>query len=106
MILKVSYNDDSENFYKELTQLITNKYPLVEIEGYHENKLKERNKSFKLKGGYGARKTPFMILIDNDKIPVKAFYTEVNECNLDELKTVLDSIVIYKKINSDESTSN
>ena len=105
MILKVSYNDDSEIFYKELVQLITNKYPLIEVEGYHENKLKERNKSFKLKGGYGARKSPFMILID-DKIPVKAFYTEANECNLDELITVLDSIVIYKNINSNESSSN
>jgi hypothetical protein len=105
MILKVSYNDDSEIFYKELIQLITNKYPLIEVEGYHENKLKERNKSFKLKGGYGARKSPFMILIDDDKIPVKAFYTEANECSLDNIEKVLDYYIPYKN-KDNESTSN
>lgn len=99
MILKVAYDDSSEKFFKDLTILVENNYPLLKIEGFHENKLKERSKAFKLKGGFSARKNPFAVLFDDDNIPVKAFYTEANECVLLDIAKGLDSFIIYKTKN-------
>ena len=105
MTLKVSYDDHAENFFIELRALITRKYPLIETEGFHENLLKERKKAFQLKGGFSARKCPFLVLFDVEGTPVKAFYSEANECSLDNIEKVLDSYIPYKN-KDNESTSN
>ena len=105
MTLKVAYDDHSENFFIDLKALITYKYPLIETEGFHENLLKERKKAFQLKGGFSARKSPFLVLFDVEGTPIKAFYTEANECSLDNIEKVLDSYIPYKN-KDNESTSN
>ena len=105
MTLKVAYDDLSENFFMDLRALITRKYPLLETEGFHENLLKERKKAFQLKGGFSARKCPFLVLFDVEGAPIKAFYTEANECSLDNIEKVLDSYIPYKN-KDNESTSN
>lgn len=97
--LKVVYDDDSEQFYSNLKQLIATKYELIEVIGFHENIMKERKKAFQLKGSYSARKNPFLLFMDSEGVPVKAFYSEANECTLDNVEKVLDSFIIYKKFN-------
>lgn len=105
-ILRVVYDDNSEKFFMELQELIKSRYTLVEVIGLHENILKERKKAFKLKGGFSARKNPFAVFFDPEDTPVKAFYSEANECTVDNIKTILDAFIPYKKLNNNESTGN
>ena len=45
MILKVAYDDNSENLITELKKVLI-KFPLVNLEAYHEQVFKERKKAF------------------------------------------------------------
>lgn len=98
MILKIAYDDNSEKLITELKNVLE-KFPLVNLETFHENILKERKKAFSLKSEWGTRLSPFAILIDNEK-PIKAFYSDVNECTIDNISKILKSFIPY------ESTSN
>ena len=73
------------------------KYPLVELQTYHEGLFKERKNAFKLKGGFSARHTPFAVLIDN-AAPVMAFYSEANTCTIEEIMKALNNPVVYGRI--------
>ena len=96
MTLIMVYDDNSSASQQAITKLIGDKYPLVELVCLHENVLKDRKKAFKIKGGYSARKNPFAILLDMDKNPIKAFYSEANECTVDAIEKILDSFIISK----------
>lgn len=103
--IKVVYDDYHESFFYDLKEIIESKYALIEVIGLHENMLKERKKAFKLKGCFGARQNPFVVFFDPENNPVKAFYSEANECTIDNIKNTLDSFILYKTKNN-ESTSN
>lgn len=105
MQLKVAYDDNSEQLIVKLKEVLP-KYPLVELEAYHEQLFKERKKAFAIKNEWGTRMTPFAILIDNDYNPVVAFYSEQNNCTLDKIAETLDSYVIYNKTQENDCTSN
>lgn len=94
MKLKVVYNDNCENLISNLKEFIKD-YPLIELEIFHENILKERKKAFGLKSEWGTRLSPFAILIDNEN-PIKAFYSDVNECTIDNISKVLKSFIPYE----------
>lgn len=98
--LKIAYNDDSENLVKRLQEEISNKYPYVTLESFHENIFKERKKAFKLKGSYSARISPFAILIDDNNKVIKAFYSEVMECTYFDIMRSLNSLIIYGPIDN------
>ena len=89
--LTAVYDDTSEKFFADLVELIKCKYPLVELIGLHESK-----KAFKVKGSYSARKNPFVVLTNYEKIPIKAFYSEAEECVLDNIEKYLDSFITHK----------
>lgn len=95
MILKVAYDDNSQYLVDELKKVLS-KYPLVELQTYHEGLFKERKNAFKLKGGFSARHTPFAVLIDN--YPVMAFYSEANTCTIEEIMKALNNPVVYGRI--------
>ena len=97
MILKVAYDDNSQYLVDELKKVLS-KYPLVELQTYHEGLFKERKNAFKLKGGFSARHTPFAVLIDNDAAPVMAFYGEANTCTIEEIMKALNNPVVYGRI--------
>lgn len=104
--LTVTIDDNSQNFLNELTKVIKTEYPEVELNSFHEGLLKERKKAFILKGGYSARKTPFAVLFNVDRNPLKAFYTEVSECTVENIKFYLDRFINQIKQKENESTSN
>lgn len=91
MILKVVYDDNSQILINKLKSILSN-YPLIELESYHEGLFKERKKAFGLKGSFSARLSPFAVLYNSENNPVKAFYSEVNECTLDN---IIDNINKY-----------
>ena len=104
--ITVAIDDNSQKFFQELTEVIKTEYPEVELNSFHEGLLKERKKAFAFKGGYSARKTPFAVLFDVDRNPRKAFYTEVEECTVENIKSHLDWYINQIKQDENESTSN
>ena len=100
------YDENSENYFESLKDLVKRKYPLVELIGFHENTLKGRKKAFQTKGSFGARQTPFAVIMDLNKSPIKAFYSEANECTIDKIEHTLDSFIVYSKTYTNESNNN
>lgn len=99
MILKVAYDDNNESLINGLKEFLID-YPLIELEAYHENLFKERKKAFAIKSEWGTRKSPFAILIDNDHNPIIAFYSERNECTIDNISKTLKSYIVYGSTNN------
>lgn len=94
MIIKLAYNDNSLSLVEGLREALKD-YPLVELESYHEDLLKERKKAFGLKTEWGTRQSPFAILLDDEKKPVVAFYNERNDCTLDKILESLQNFIVY-----------
>lgn len=95
MVIKLAYNDNSLDLMEGLREAL-NDHPLIELESYHEDILKERKKAFGLKTEWGTRQSPFAILLDNEKKPVIAFYNERNDCTLDKILESLQSFIVYE----------
>lgn len=93
MLLEISYNDDSQELVKQLEKELT-KFVDVKFKSYHEELFKERKKSFKLKGAYGTRLCPFALLTIDSK-PVKAFYSELNQCTVENIINSLYEFIPY-----------
>lgn len=102
----VAYDENSIPFFTQLKTLITEKFPEVEIIGYREDSLKERKKAFGVKGSWAARVTPFAVMCDYEKNPLKAFYSEVQECTVDNIEFYLDSYLKQLKVKVNENSSN
>ena len=86
MTLELAYNNDILDFKKQLENLAT--IYSVTIKAYNESHYLEKKKAYRLKGGYSARLTPFALFKDNNhEIP---FYSESNECTLDNISEILN----------------
>lgn len=85
-ILYVCYNNNCLDFPKAIIKYC--KQVGIEVICYNESYYKERTKAFRIKGGYSARMTPFMLLERSGKYE-KAFYSEDNGCTLNALKYYL-----------------
>lgn len=103
--LSIAYNNDSKEFFQAISELLKNDYPQVALSGYNESAFKSRNKAFKLKGGWSARRTPFALITDEEGNPLKAFYSEAEECTIDNIKFYLDTIITSLKANEYESSN-
>ncbi len=97
LILYICYNDSCHEFPNKVKNL----YPDLNIVTYDETHYKEKKKAYKIKGGYSARMTPFMLLLDNNKY-MKAFYSEDNGCTIDKLTEFINHL----NFNDNESKSN
>lgn len=89
MLLKVAYKDNND-FVEDLKDKIK-MFPSIKLEMYDEQSFKERKKAFAIKNEWGTRMSPFAILIDN-KTPIKAFYSEQNNCNVNTIIKTLKQI--------------
>lgn len=83
LVLYVCYNDDCWNFLESVDKYCKDKE--IKVISYNESNYKERKKAYKIKGGYSARMTPFMLLMEDDKYK-KAFYSEDDGCTLNKLQ--------------------
>lgn len=102
----VAYEENSVPFFTELQNLITQKYPEISLTGYREDSLKERKKALGVKGSWAAHLTPFAVIYDYENTPLKAFYSEVQECTVDNIEFYLDSFLNNLKSKVNESSSN
>ena len=81
MELTIVINNDCLSLYEELKNKIdSNK---ITLKCYNEDVYKERQKAFKVKGGYGARQTPFAAVTLEG--PLKAFYSEDGSCTVENI---------------------
>ena len=95
--LSITYNNDSKEFFHGISELLKDNYPQVTLSEYNESVFKSRNKAFKLKGGWSARKTPFALITDEEGNPLKVFYSEAEECTIDNIKFYLDTLITSLK---------
>ena len=98
MILQICYNPQCVDLPTIISNLCKEKYPEITVETYDESHYKENTKAYKIKGGYSARMTPFMLLTNDDKTYIKAFYSEDKECTVDKFVKFINKYY--------ESTSN
>ena len=105
VLLEVAYDDNSLKFFSDLRHIIEEKYPLVHLEGYNESSIKYQKKAFALKGHWAAKKTPFAIMCDAEGNPIIGFYSEVNECKVDNILKHLDSFITYKTTKNGSSSN-
>lgn len=91
MILYICYNNRSAKFLKDIQNYCSENFAELEIIPYDEDHFREKKHAYKIKGGYSARMTPFMLLLDDNKYYVKAFYSEDKGCTLDNFKTFVEN---------------
>lgn len=95
MILKLVYSENSTKLAQDLKDYLVN-YPLLKFETYNEQTMNERKKAFGLKSEWGAKITPFAILIDDEKDkPLIGFYSEDNGCTFENIINTLSNYIIY-----------
>jgi hypothetical protein len=87
MTLELAFNEDCLDFKKQLDSL-TKQFPTISYSSYDENHYSDKKKAYKLKGGYSARMTPFALFKDDTH--VIPFYSESDDCNLDNIKEILN----------------
>lgn len=56
----------------------------ISFEFYDENIFSDKRKARQIKSSFGARLVPFVAVYEN-KRGIKGFYSEVNECNIDNI---------------------
>lgn len=89
--LLCSYNSDYHgNFIEELKELLKD-YPDIQST-FQDGKYSDtRKKAFQIKNKFGATIDPFIgIKIDGEF--KKGFYSEANQCNINDIKQYLDEI--------------
>ena len=62
--------------------------PDIEFVALNEDYYKDKKKAIQLKSSCGTKLIPFVAIYDNKEL-VKAFYSEVSECNVDNVSTYL-----------------
>lgn len=85
MLIKIVYNSEIHyQFYIELLNRLKKEFPDIIIEDYDSKYLKDKKKGFKIKGSFSSRLEPFVGIYE-DKKPIKGFYSEANECTVDNI---------------------
>ena len=89
--LLCSYNSDYHgNFIKDLNELLLN-YPNIKATFQDSKYSDTRKKAFQIKNKFGAVIDPFIGIKIDDEFK-KGFYSEANECNINNIKNYLDEI--------------
>ncbi len=91
MELAIVYNSDKhKDFYNSLINYLLQNN--IKYSSFDAKYTKERKKSYRVKGAFSARLDPFVGIYENNN-PIKGFYSEANECTL-------DNIINYIKTNN------
>ena len=86
-----SFNSDFHgNFINDLKDLLEN-YPDIKVEMQDGRYSNSRKKAFQIRNKFGATIDPFVgIKVDGEF--KKGFYSEANQCNINDIKQYLDEI--------------
>ena len=78
MFLKIAHNNESLELVQKLKDII-------DVEALNEDVFSSRKKAFSFKHTWGAKKSPFAMLYNDEEVPVMAFYSEDNNCNYETI---------------------
>lgn len=85
MLIKIVIGENSTVFSNKLLAILWRDFPDITIETFNEDSYKDKKKAIMTKVSCGARLTPFVAIYNESKDLVKAFYTEVEECTIDNI---------------------
>lgn len=103
MIIKIAYSEGKGDGLEELVlrNLVnlmkndeTGHFPTIEVISYDEGHHKEKKDAIMLKASCGARLNPFCAIYNDDKELIKAFYSEVGECNIGNIIEYLKNDIL------------
>jgi len=104
MIVKLVYNKKSQKLYNDLSIILARNFSYISLEALNEDYFKDRKKSYKVKGSCSTKLTPFCAIYIKKEV-IKAFYSDTNECNLDNIVNFLNEYVHeYPKCVESESS--
>ena len=86
MTLELAFNNNCLDFKNKL-DIIVKEFPLITYNAYNESYYKDKNKAYKLKNEWSAKKIPFVAIYEKDKM-IKGFYSEADS-------DVIDSLIKY-----------
>ena len=87
ILIKCTYKDES--FFRQLVDLYDEFNFISSFEGYDMNYSDTSKKGrLKCKSAFAAKEDPF-VGIWRDGIPIKGFYSESNDCNINNVKEYL-----------------
>lgn len=92
MIRVVYCHDNNSLLDKEALQLFLKDYDCVQLETWNEELFNERKKSFAVKSHFAARMNPFCGVFIDDTAK-KGFYSEAQQCVLDDIKNYLSELI-------------
>lgn len=90
MTVKIIYSEDCLPLKNQVVAYIWEKLPGVEVETYDELHYKDKKKAIMIKASCGTRLVPFVAVYDDDKELVKAFYSEVGDCTVNNIIKYLE----------------
>lgn len=90
MTVKIIYSEDCLPLKNQVVAYIWEKLPGVEVETYDELHYKDKKKAIMIKASCGTRLVPFVAVYDDDKELVKAFYSEVGDCTVNNIVKYLE----------------
>lgn len=85
MTIKVVTGEDSSRFNNQLVSILWKDFPTISVETFNEDNYKDKKKAIMIKASCGTRLTPFVAIYDENRELVKAFYSEVGECTVDNV---------------------
>lgn len=90
MTVKIVYSEDCLPLKNQVVAYIWEKLPGVEVETYDELHYKDKKKAIMIKASCGTRLVPFVAVYDDNKELVKAFYSEVGDCTVNNIIKYLE----------------
>lgn len=90
MTVKIIYSEDCLPLKNQVVAYIWEKLPGVEVETYDELHYKDKKKAIMIKASCGTRLVPFVAVYDDNKELVKAFYSEVGDCTVNNIIKYLE----------------
>lgn len=86
MLIKIVTDNRSIILSNTLLPILWKDFPDIAVESFNEDNYKDKKKAIANKVLCGARLTPFVAVYNDDKELIKAFYSEVGECTVDNIK--------------------
>lgn len=91
MIIKIVYNEQCESFKDNIIETLK-EFPTLKVEIYNEDNYKEKKKAILVKSACGARLNPFSSIYNDKGELIKAFYTEVGLCTVNDIIKYLNEL--------------
>lgn len=90
MTVKIVYSEDCLPLKNQVVAYIWEKLPGIEVETYDELHYKDKKKAIMIKASCGTRLVPFVAVYNDDKELIKAFYSEVGDCTVNNIIKYLE----------------